>query len=85
MSRIAVMTFILLLSITSQASAYAVCDRYKFGSQDWWSCQSSQGGSLRKAVDTYVSRLDIASSTSTMRFHQTGRPDSSTSLNVPTS
>ena len=43
MSRITIVTFILLLSFSSQAAAYAVCDTYKFGSQEWWECQASQG------------------------------------------
>lgn len=43
MSRIMITLFIVMLAVSSQANAYAVCDRYKYGSQDWWNCMSSQG------------------------------------------
>lgn len=43
MSRIMIALFIVMLSMSSQATAYAVCDRFKFGSQEWWNCMASQG------------------------------------------
>ena len=43
MSRITLVTVILLVGLSSQAAAYVECERYKFGSQEWWQCQSNQG------------------------------------------
>lgn len=49
MSRIMITLFIALLAMSSQANAYAVCDRFKYGSQEWWNCMSSQGPAQSQA------------------------------------
>ena len=35
---------LLLAACTVNASAYGGCDKYRFGSQDWWFCMSDKDG-----------------------------------------
>ncbi len=43
MLRIAIATAIFVVSFSLGAKAYDACEKYKFGSQEWWLCISSPG------------------------------------------
>lgn len=43
MLRIAVATALLMLYFSLHAMAYSACDKYKYGSQEWWQCMADQG------------------------------------------
>ena len=34
----------MVLMMTASAVHAENCDKYKFGTQDWWQCTASQGG-----------------------------------------
>ncbi len=42
--RIALVAAVVLVGLSTAASAYTGCDKYRFGSQDWWFCISDKDG-----------------------------------------
>jgi hypothetical protein len=44
MLRIAATALFLLFIQNQDVSAYSGCDKYRFGSQDWWFCMSDKDG-----------------------------------------
>ena len=34
----------MILAVTASSSLAESCERYRFGSQDWWQCKANQSG-----------------------------------------
>lgn len=44
LNRIALAVAVLAAALSTSAAAYNGCDKYRFGSQDWWFCMSDKDG-----------------------------------------
>lgn len=64
--RMALVAVLILVGLSTTASAYTGCNKYRFGSQGWWFCVSDKDRQGRKTISDRPADQAAASRDSAM-------------------